>query len=350
MNSPHVGVPFVPQYPIATPPNGGSTFEVAPGVHWLRMPLPFALDHINLWMLCEGDGWTLIDCGLNTQVTKDHWEQIFNERLGVLPVKRLIVTHHHPDHIGLAGWLVDKFGVEMWITAGEYLVCLAAYNGSAGYSVEPVQALFRAHGLDDERLASLHTRGNSYRRGIAEPPSVYRRLFHGDTITVGAHSWQIFTGCGHTPEHAALYCAGLDVLISGDMLLPKISTNVGVWPAEPEGDPLRLFLNSIDRFLPLPSDTLVLPSHGLPFRGIQGRVADLHAHHQARLAEVLEACSEPRSAAELMSLLFRRQLDTHQLFFAMGEAIAHLHHLMYDGNLERHLGKDGVLRFQALDS
>jgi glyoxylase-like metal-dependent hydrolase (beta-lactamase superfamily II) len=235
----------------------------------------------------------------------------------------------------------------MWMTAGEYLVCLAAYNGSAGYSVEPVQALFRAHGLDDERLASLQTRGNSYRRGIAAPPAVYRRMFHGDAIAIGAHSWRIITGFGHAPEHAALYCAELGVLISGDMLLPKISTNVGVWPAEPEGDPLRLFLDSINRFVLLPSETLVLPSHGLVFRGIQGRVADLHAHHHARLGEVLDACSVPRSAAELIPVLFRRQLDTHQIFFAMGEAIAHLHRLMYDSKLERRKGKDGVLRFHA---
>jgi glyoxylase-like metal-dependent hydrolase (beta-lactamase superfamily II) len=347
MNSPQPGVPFVPHYPIAAPPAGGTAMAVAAGVHWLRMPLPFALDHINLWLLDEGDGWTLVDCGLNTPVTRENWERIFRDVLAPRPVKRLIVTHHHPDHIGLAGWLVEKFGVPMWMTAGEYLVCLAAYAGSAGYSVDPVSNLFHTHGLDSERLASLQTRGNSYRRGIVEPPACYHRIFHGDSIAVGSHPWRVITGFGHAPEHAALYCASLGVLISGDMLLPKISTNVGVWPAEPEGDPLQLFLNSIDRFLDLPSDTLVLPSHGLPFRGIQGRVADLHAHHAARLAEVLEACAEPRSAAELMPLLFRRQLDTHQLFFAMGEAIAHLHRLMYEGRLERQRGADGVSRFLA---
>ncbi len=347
MNSPQQVVAFTPDYPIAAPPAGGNTIEVAPGVHWLRMPLPFALDHINLWLLDEGDGWTLIDSGLNSEVTRQHWEQIFSRTLDARPVKRLIVTHHHPDHMGLAGWLVEKFGVRMWMTAGEYLVCLAAYNGSAGYSAEPVAELFRQHGLDQERIESLKTRGNGYRRGIAEPPAHYRRYFHDEMIAVGSHQWRVITGFGHAPEHAALYCASLGVLISGDMLLPKISTNVGVWPAEPDGDPLQLFLDSIDRFLPLPPQTLVLPSHGLPFRGIQGRVVDLHAHHDARLAEVLDACARPRTAAELMPILFRRQLDTHQLFFAMGEAIAHLHRLLYAGQIERDIDAEGVVRFCA---
>ena len=255
MNSPQHVVAFTPDYPIAAPPAGGTALEVAAGVHWLRMPLPFALDHINLWLLDEGDGWTLVDCGLNTPVTRENWERIFRDVLAPRPVKRLIVTHHHPDHVGLAGWLVEKFGVSMWMTAGEYLVCLAAYAGSAGYSVDPVSNLFRTHGLDGERLASLQTRGNSYRRGIVEPPACYHRFFHEDSIAVGSHPWRVITGFGHAPEHAALYCASLGVLISGDMLLPKISTNVGVWPAEPEGDPLQLFLDSIDRFLDLAAAT-----------------------------------------------------------------------------------------------
>jgi glyoxylase-like metal-dependent hydrolase (beta-lactamase superfamily II) len=335
-----------PDYPFPEPPAPGSTLEVAPGVHWLRMALPFQLDHINLWMLEDGDAWLLIDSGLGNAPTRALWEKIFADKLGGKPVRRVLVTHYHPDHAGNAAWLCERFAAPLWMTRGEFLTVHAARNSTAGYTTEAQLELFRANGLDDARGAELLLRGGLYRSMVPEFPVSHRRLYEGDSITVGGRRWQVMIGYGHAPEHVSLYCEALNLLISGDMLLPRISTNVAVRPIDPWSNPLRLFLESIRRYRELPADMLVLPSHGLPFRGAHARIAQLEAHHQERLADLQAACAAaPRTAADVLELLFRRKLDTSQIFFAMGEAIAHLHYLHYDGKLARAVGADGVARF-----
>ena len=236
------------QFPFAEVPAPGTTLEVAPGVFWLRMPLPFALNHINLWMLRDEAGWTLVDCGLNSAPTRELWEQIFAWALPQGPIRRLIVTHYHPDHFGLAGWLTQRFGIELWMSEGEYLTARAFILGLPGYCTPSAADLFAAHGLDPAQVAHQRSRGNTYGLGVGEPPAAFRRIMDGDLIRIDGRSWQVIMGYGHAPEHAALYCAELGVLISGDMVLPKISTNVSVWAAEPNGDPLKLFLDSVDRY------------------------------------------------------------------------------------------------------
>lgn len=333
-------------FPFPQVPEDGTVLEVATGVFWLRMRLPFALDHINLWLLRDGEHWTAVDTGLSNDETRQNWDRVLSTPDISGSLNRIIVTHYHPDHMGNAGWLTRRFNVPMWTSESEYLSAHTNYNDKAGNNAQAVAELFRQHGLDAQRCAAINGRGNGYRRIISEPPYQYIRLLDGDEIDVGGNSWRVITGYGHAPEHSALYCASLGVLISGDMLLPKISTNVSVWPFEPLGDPLRLFLQSIDRFTELPADTLVLPSHGLPFRGAHTRVSMLHQHHAERLADVRSACETPSSAADLLTILFRRKLDTHQLFFAMGESIAHLHNLWYRDELEFvEPGNDGVRRF-----
>jgi len=336
------------EFPHADAPAPGTVRAIAPGVHWLRMPLPFALDHINLWLLEDEGGWTIVDTGLSDEATRALWEQVIASTVGKRPVRRVLVTHFHPDHAGNAGWLCARFGAPLWITQGEYLTAHAVRAGAAGFVAEATLALFRAHGLDEARLGQLGMRGNQYRRLVGELPTSYRRIIDGESIVVGGRAWRVISGYGHAPEHASLHCEVPGLVISGDMLLPSISTHVGVWPTDPEGDPLGYFLRSIRRYRELPADVLVLPSHGLPFRGAHARVAQLEAHHEARLAELLQACGEaPRSAADVLALIFRRPLDTQQMFFAMGEAIAHLHYLERAGSLRRTLGADGVARFAA---
>lgn len=334
-------------FPFPETPAAGTVREVAPGVFWLRMPLPFALDHINLWLLKDGDGWTAVDCGISVDDTREHWERIFRDVVGDAGLTRVVVTHFHPDHMGNAGWLTQRFGAPLWMTESEYLTAHANYHTQAGYGSDSAARLFAEHGLDAERVSGIKGRGNSYRKIVSEPPVRFVRMMDGDGIEIGGHTWRVIEGFGHAPEHAALHCESLGVLISGDMLLPKISTNVSVWPTEPEGDPLKLFLRSIDRFAGLPADTLVLPSHGLPFRGAQPRVQMLHDHHRDRLAEVIESCATPKTAADLLPVLFRRSLDLHQTFFAMGEAIAHLHYLWHQGRLTRSRDANGVYWFTA---
>jgi glyoxylase-like metal-dependent hydrolase (beta-lactamase superfamily II) len=310
------------------------------------MGLPFALDHINLWLLEDEDGWTIVDTGLGDEATRALWDAIFAGPAAGRPVHRVLATHFHPDHAGNAGWLCRRFGVPLWMMQADYLTAHAVHAGMAGYVPEATLALFRANGLDTARFAQMESRGNIYRRQVAELPTHYRRIVDAETIAVGGRSWRVIAGYGHSPEHASLVCDSLDLAISGDMLLPRISTNVSVWPVDPEGDPLGYFLRSIRRYLELPAQTLELPSHGLPFRGAHARVAQLQAHHETRLAELLDACREaPRCAADVLELLFRRKLDTHQMFFAMGEAIAHLHTLERSGQLQRVATGDGVARF-----
>jgi glyoxylase-like metal-dependent hydrolase (beta-lactamase superfamily II) len=340
------------QFPHAEPPAPGTTIEIAPGVRWLRMPLPFALDHINLWLLedeLDGvPGYTIIDCGLANDITRESWEKVFAAHLGGKPVHRVIVTHYHPDHAGNAGWLTERFGCDMWMTQGEYLTAHAVMDGTAGYSPGAVIALYKAHGLGDSYDEGLAERGHFYRKVVGPLPVRYRRILDGERIVIGRHEWGVTVGNGHAPEHASLYCAGLGVCLSGDMLLPKISTNVSVWPIDPDGDPLSQFLVSIGSYLKLPPATLVLPSHGLPFRGAQERVAALELHHAERLAELeqaLAAAKGPLTAHDVLGTLFRRKLDTHQTTFAMGEAIAHLHYLRYAGRAVRVVGADGIVRY-----
>ena len=337
------------QYPTREVPVPGASVEIAPGVWWLRMALPFALNHINLWLLEDGEGWTIVDTGLSNEATRAHWEQALGERLGGRPVKRVLVTHYHPDHAGNAGWLCRKFGVDLWMTQGEYLSAHAVRDLKAGYGVDATLALYNANGVHGERHARMATRGNVYAAQVSELPMSFRQLLEGDRLAIGGRDWTVIVGYGHAPEHVSLYCAEANVLISGDMLLPKISTNVSVWSVEPLGNPLARFLASIQRYRELPADVLVLPSHGLPFRGAHGRVAELEGHHDARFAELEAACADgPRSAAEVIEVIFPRALDVHQSFFAMGEAMAHLHWLHEAGRMTREVGADGVARFRAV--
>ena len=331
------------EYPFPDLPAAGSTIQVAPGVRWLRMPLPFQLDHINLWLLEDQDGWTIVDSGIGNDETRALWERLLRE---IDHVKRVILTHYHPDHAGNAEWLCRRFGAELWTTQGEYLTAHAVRSGGAGYTSEAVLSVFRKNGLDDERYASMAGRVNRYASLVPDFPHSYRRIIEGDRVRIGQQEWQAIIGHGHAPEHLSLYCEALKVVIAGDMLLSTISTNVSVWSIDPEGDPLRLFLDSIARYRELPEDVLVLPSHGKPFRGAHARVVQLEEHHQARFAELIEALhGGARSAGELLGVLFRRKLDAHQTFFAMGEAIAHLHYLYYAGRATRSLGPDGIMRY-----
>lgn len=334
-------------YPVDDVPAPGQALEVADGVYWLRKPLPFALDHINLWLLRDGHGWTIVDCGYTSDDTRSQWEQVFSRYLGGRPVTRVIATHYHPDHLGMADWLTARFGVELWMTTGEFLTGHAVREGSAGFDRDRLTALFRLHGLDRERLAALSVRNDAYRRGVPAIPGSYRRIRDGERIAIDGRGWLVVAGYGHSPEHAALHCPELDLIISGDMVLPRISTNVSVWGPEPEGDPVGLFLASLARLRKLPQTTLVLPSHGRVFRGLHPRIDALCAHHRARLNELLAACREPATAAQALPVLFRRQLDTHQVFFAMGESIAHLNYLWHRGLARRSVGEDGVCRFAA---
>lgn len=337
-------------YPFSHPPAAGALQQVADGVFWLRMPLPFQLDHINLWLLRDGEGWMIVDTGFPDDEVRATWQTILAGLNG--PVTRLVVTHFHPDHLGLASWLQAETGAALWMTTGEFLTAHAVWHEVGGHGARFMVEQFRQHGLDAEHLAKFEKRGSGYRKAVPALPEHYHRLKASDCLTVDGRRWDILIGYGHAPEHMALYCPELDVLISGDMLLPRISTNISVFAATPDADALRWYLTSLTEMSDrIPGKTLVLPSHGLPFTGVQPRVAALHAHHAERLQALEESCHEvPKSAAELLEVLFNRTLDTHQTMFAMGEAIAHLNYLEQAGRLARIEDAGGVIRYSRVQS
>ena len=328
-------------------PTPGEIRQVAPGVHWLRMPLPFKLDHINLWLLEDGPGWTIVDTGLNSDETRDAWQRIFANHLDGRPVTRVIATHFHPDHMGLIGWLTDHWQVDVWATLGEWAFARLLSLDSSDAYIDGVRAFYHAAGFDDELLSMLVRRGNQYQKRTGSIPTRYHRLREGDTVDVGGRGWRILIGAGHSPEHACLYCEELGVLISGDQVLPKITPNISVWHQEPDADPLSLFLGSLPQFRELPAETLVLPSHNWPFTGLHARVDELAHHHDARLVETLASCDQPRTGMDFVSLLFKRQLDSHTVVFALGESLAHLHLLLGRGDIERRARGDGVNLYAA---
>ena len=337
-------------------PDSGRTLPVAEGICWLRMRLPFALDHINLWLLRDHEdtpagrreGWAIVDCGIDNEGTRAAWEQVFANELRGLPVLRVICTHMHPDHIGLAHWLTAKWQCRLWISATDWNAARVASSAIGdAHSGHGAADFYALHGLSDPTaLAEVRARSNLYASMVQQVPERFRRLMHGMRLRIGAHEWQCIAGYGHAPEHIALHCAALDTLIAGDMVLPRISTNISVYDTEPEANPLPLYLDSISAMRSLPADTLVLPSHGKPFTGLHRRIDQLLRHHDERCSEVLQACAgTPRSAAELLAVMFKRELDMHQTTFALGEAVAHVHALREAGQLKQVLHGDGVIRY-----
>ena len=329
------------------PPPPGTALEVAPGIRWVRMPIPTPLAHVNLWLLADEPGWTAVDTGLATPEAREAWEALLAEH----PLRRLIATHFHPDHLGLAGWLEEKVGAPLWITFGEYATALLCFHGIAGFAPEATQAFFRSHGLEEARLQTRALGTNLFRLGAPSIPQTFRPIREGEAIPIGDHHWRVICGYGHSADHASLHCAEAGILISGDMLLPRISTNVSAFAATPDSDPLGLFLDSLQRFEGLPAETLVLPSHGLPFRGLHIRIAQLREHHAARCSALQAACQEaPLTAADLIPVVFERAItDPFQTFFAMGECLAHLVYLEKRGLLQRELGQ-GLIRFRSVDT
>lgn len=312
-------------YPFAEPPEVGTTLEVAPGVRWVRMPLPFSLKWINLWLIEDGDGWTVVDTGIPNSETKAHWRTIFENELGGRPIKRVIVTHMHPDHIGLAGWMTRKWQCELWITRLEYIQCRMLVADTGREAPQAGIDFYRAAGWEQEDLDRYVERFGGFGKAVSQLPDSFRRLSDGQDIQIGERTWRIVTGCGHSPDHACLWQPELNVLISGDQILPRISSNVSVFPTEPEANPLQDWLDSCAKLKSIvPADVLTLPSHNEPFRGAHKRLDALIDGHETGMKRVLQRLEEPKKALELFPALFARPIDKDSLGMATGETIAHL--------------------------
>ncbi|WP_341703730.1 MBL fold metallo-hydrolase [Ferrovibrio sp.] len=343
-------------YPFARAANGGrpgdaEVMEMRPGVLWLRMPVPIpGLDYINLWLLEDGAGWTLVDTGFRSSKLQAIWEQVFARHLGGKPITRILCTHFHPDHLGLAGWLQERWNAPLWMTHGEWTFGRMLELEAMPEVPAEVIAFYRQIGFTDGQIEALKARGfGNFSKAVSPIPRSFHRITEGQRIRIGAHDWQVIVGRGHSPEHACLFSPDLNLLISGDQVLPRISPHIGVYPGEPEAGPLTLYLDSFPKFARLPDDILVLPAHGDPFIGLHTRIDMLRRHHQVRLDALLGALHRPHTVTETLPLLFRRDISDH-MTLAGGEALAHLHHLMQTGQVEREADAAGVWRFRRSDA
>ena len=335
------------KFPFDSPPQLGEPQRVAEGVYWLRMPLPFALDHINLWLLDDGDGWTIVDTGVATDEVIDHWLALFDRWMTDKPVKRVIVTHLHPDHVGLAGWITAHWQVALWMSRTDYLLCRNLLADSHREAPEEALRFYRAAGFDEAGLNAYRAHFGAFGRLVRALPNAYRRLVDNETLLIGGYEWHVLMGQGHAPEHACLYCPDKNVFIAGDQLLPGISSNVSVWPYEPHADPLAEWIASCERLRArLPADVLVLPAHERPFIGARERCTGLIESHEKSLAELYDFCATPRRVVDVFPALFRRPINKGNLLLATGESLAHLNCLLVRELLRVETDASGVKYYQ----
>ncbi|MEE2661634.1 MAG: MBL fold metallo-hydrolase [Pseudomonadota bacterium] len=335
---------FTPDYPFAKL-EYGETKEVAPGIHWVRMPLPFALNHINLWLLRDGDAWTVIDTGYNVDRSKDIWETSLSRIADGGTIKRTICSHFHPDHLGLAGWFFERFNARLWMTYTEWLQAHVAVSETLTHNFDRWVQFHRDNGAPPEMTTGFRDVIRSFKEPWYRLPETVRRIQDNEEIEIDGRLWHVITGGGHTHEHAALWCPDLNLLISGDQVLPRISSNISVWYTEPDGNPLGNYLKSFEKFRHLPEDVLVLPSHDDPFRGLHERMDDLIAHHQTRLDAAVDKCARPTTATDVIPALFTREIGVYEFSFAIGETLAHLNYLVDAGDLARVRHDDGLVRY-----
>jgi glyoxylase-like metal-dependent hydrolase (beta-lactamase superfamily II) len=331
-------------------PDPGELIAVAPDVGWARLPVPGSLKHINVWSLVDGEGVALVDTGLDIAPSREAWEALFEGPLAGCPVTRVIVTHFHPDHIGLAGWLTGRFGAPLWMTREEWL--FARMLTSDIREAPPAEAVtyWRSAGWSEQRIDAERSKGWGRFASVVSPvPVSFVRLRDGDLLDTGGRSWRVVVGSGHCPEHACLVDEAGGVMIAGDQVLPRITSNVSLSLSEPAADPLGDWLASIEKLKALPADLLVLPSHGEPFTGLHARLDSLRDGHLARLDALHAFLAEPRRAVDCFPVLFGRAIDDSILGLATGEAMAHLRRLEVEARARRSL-RDGALWFQAVGS
>jgi glyoxylase-like metal-dependent hydrolase (beta-lactamase superfamily II) len=337
------------RYPWDEPPAPGQAIEIAEGVLWLRLPLPMALDHVNVFALADADGWTLIDTGLHSSSTRALWEDILAGPLAGRPVARVVLTHHHPDHVGMVGWFQAR-GAELITTRTAWLFARMLSLDVQERPTQEAMLYFTRAGLSPEALARRGAeRPFNFADVVAPMPLGFTRIKEGDMLTLGGRRWRVRIGHGHAPSHATLWSEDDNLILGGDQLLPSISANIGVYPTEPEADPLGDWLASCESFMPSARpDQLVLPGHKLPFTGLPLRLRQMVDNHHAALERLTAHLAQPRRATECLMALFKRAIGEAEFGLALVEAVAHLNYLLRRGRVSRSVGADGAWLWQAI--
>lgn len=337
-------------FPFAQPPAPGTLTRITDGVQWLRLPLPYRLDHVNIYLIADGPGWAVLDTGLGTDACRAAWEAVLAGPLAGQPLTRMIVTHYHPDHVGLAGWLSRRFGLELSMPRPEYLFSLALQYAPGDLGADTYRPFYRRHGLAPELTELVLQRGHEYLRRTTGVPTSYHRIQHGDALTLGTRRFQVLTGGGHALEQAMLYRPEEALFFAADQVIARISPNVSVHAMEPDLDALGIYLHSLRALrAAVAPDVLVLPGHGLPFYGLHHRIDELIAHHGERCATIADACRvRPLSVAEIVPQVFHRDLDEHQTSFAFGEVLAHVNHMLRQAELRLQTDAEDTDRYRAV--
>ncbi len=335
------------EYEFDTRPSDGSTQEIVDGLQWLRMPLPFSLNHINLWLLRDHERWAIVDTGVGTSETLDLWRTVFSDAMDGDPASHVIATHMHPDHVGCAGFLARHFDVDFWMSRDEYMLCRILVSDTGRDAPDEGLRFYQDAGFTDEQLANYQKAFGFFGKFVTPLPESYKRLSDGDNLDIGGHTWSVLTGGGHSPEHACLYDRERNILIAGDQLLPTISSNVSVWPTEPLANPLQDWFDSLHKLrASVPEDVLVLPSHGKPFRGAYPRIDAMIREHEERLETLRTWCIDPQRAVDVFPALYRTRINDSNRIMAVGEALSHLNYLVRSGDLHTEY-RDDTTWYQA---
>ncbi|WP_417317377.1 MBL fold metallo-hydrolase [Emcibacter sp.] len=338
------------QYPISHEPELARPDKVAEGVYRCRIPLEFGPPYINSWLLEEEDGWTVVDTGMGTRISSDAWRDVFKNFFGDKPVNRVIVTHMHPDHIGLAGWICRKWDIPLHMSQVEYLTARTLVADTHHDVPDEALNFIRAAAYTEEQMDSYRAIFGKFGSFIRALPHAFTRLRDGDRLTIGGVEWIVVIGRGHSPEHACLHCPEKNLFISGDQILPEISSNISVWPTEPEANPLEDWLESCEMLKNyLPENVLVLPAHGNPFIGARERLAYMISDHQENLEKLLELCRTPVRVPDCFTTLFKREITGGKLNLAAGETLAHLNFLIHQGQVIRETDDKGVNLYRRAD-
>lgn len=307
-------------------PEPGEVTEVADGVFWIRLPVWGRLNHINVWLLRDKDGWTVVDTGLPTEEAQKQWQMIFDKHLDGKPITRVIATHLHTDHTGNAGWLTKQWNCPLWMSRADFYMCkVMAADGPSDVPEDAIK-FYRRAGFTEDRIDKYRERFGKFGASMDPLPAGYHRITDGQYMDIDGREWRALIGHGHAPEHVCLYCPELKIIISGDQILPRITPNVSVQPSEPNANPLREWIASCVHFREvLPPNLLVLPAHGNLFEGVHERLTALIDWHEVALEKLYELCEEPKRAVDVFPALFRSEINDYSFFPATGEAIAHLH-------------------------